>query len=157
MRKSEHFIPPDPAQVALGGTYNASALVQGTNGPITASYPSPYLATQSFAACVSVMRTALPSLPLNTDLGATRFFYSDTPGAQDVPRGNKRGSSAAGYVYPFLANGRKLNLDILVGSTGTKILWAPSSSNSTMPATGALVRATGVQFVSSGTDNLTRG
>lgn len=165
MQKSEAFIPPSPDQVSLGATADLS--VHGTSGPVSISYPEPYLATETFgayiASMISVFSTSPPQssssnntteasytplkqildLCTGAPLGLARFFYSLLPGRTQIPGGNRRTSSAWGYVYPFLAEPEvKEGLTILAGHQSTGIVWSSGGNQSVATATGVKFVAT---------------
>ncbi|KAF7984892.1 hypothetical protein HWV62_10891 [Athelia sp. TMB] len=137
MKKSEHFHVPNAYQVSLGATSTPS--VHGTSGPVSVSYPQPYLGTFSFAAYISSLLSyfkptglrQIPDVCSGSPHGAVRFFYSLLPGASpDAAGDNRRCSSAVAYVYPY-ANGadagQKSNLTVLVGALATGIVWGNAS------------------------------
>lgn len=162
MERSEGFIPPSMAQMSLGATFDPS--VHGTTGPISISYPQPYTATEAFGDYISAMLSVFSTSPsafstnvteatytplkqildlcTGAPLGAARFFYSLLPGTGRVAGGNRRTSSAWGYVYPFLPEPEiKGGLVVLSGHQATGIVWNSDG------APGDLVKATGVKLV----------
>jgi choline dehydrogenase len=150
MMKSESFHIPNAQQVSLGATSVPS--VHGMHGPVSVSYPQPYLATTSFGAYITSIREFFPTLIQNLDVctgspnGAARFFYSIIPGTTNTPGGNRRASSAVSYIYPFLNNGKD-NVVILVGHQSTSILWANTTTHT------GLATAKGVRFAATPAPN----
>lgn len=148
MQKAEHFNPPNAYQRSLGATSQPS--VHGTSGPVSVSYPQPYLGTYSFGSYISSLLKFFWSTHLtqNPDVcsgrpnGAARFFYSLIPGPdKNVAGNNRRCSSAVAFVYPYVngaSAGEKENLTILVGTLATGIAWGNAS--------GDLQVAKGVSF-----------
>ncbi|KZP07186.1 GMC oxidoreductase [Athelia psychrophila] len=137
MKKSEHFNVPNAYQASLGAT--SAPAVHGTSGPVSVSYPQPYLGTVSFGSYISSLlkffkSTRLSQIPdacTGSPHGAVRFFYSLIPGAsKDDSGGNRRCSSAVAYVYPY-ANGahagQKSSLTVLVGALATGVVWGNAS------------------------------
>ncbi|KZP19980.1 GMC oxidoreductase [Athelia psychrophila] len=136
MQKSEHFNVPNAYQTSLGAT--SAPAVHGTNGPVSVSYPQPYLGTVSFGSYITSLLTffkgthlsQIPDACTGSPHGAVRFFFSLIPGASSEAGGNRRCSSAVAYVYPY-ANGayagQKSNLTILVGALATGVVWGNAS------------------------------
>lgn len=168
MRKSEGFHPPSPSQLALGATWDPSPFVHNTTGPVSASFPNPYTAAQSFGNYVDSFLNYFSPVGLvhNEDLcqgttnGAARLAFTLIPGSNDTNQtnglNNVRESSARAYVYPFAtsnANGseegkEKDNLVILVEHQAIGIVWGNDTTDDAEES-----RAVGVQFVSTPMEN----
>lgn len=157
MKKAEGFRPPSPSQLDLGATWDPSPSVHNTFGPVSASYPNPYSAANSFGAYISSLITYFfpvglvqnPDVCSGTPNGAARIAYSIMPGSNTTngTKGNIRSSSARAYVYHFLEQqDAKENLVILVGHQAIGIVWGDDNADGSATAAG-------VRFVSTSVEN----
>lgn len=139
-KKSEHFIPPNPLQVAEGAAFNPD--FHGFDGHLAVGWQAGTPDNGSSTTIINETWAAL-GMPYNKDAngGHMRGFtvYPFTVNATT----SIREDAARAYYFPV--QGRK-NLHAFVNTTATKLIWQDSDETTALKK-GQSLTAEGVQVI----------
>lgn len=115
-KKSEHFDPPTPSQVANGADYNPE--FHGFDGPLDVGWQ--YAAPQSGKSSAIVRKTwENAGMPYNEDVNGG-FMHGISVWPFTVAKTSIREDSARAYYYPIQ---ERPNLHVYLNTTALRLVW----------------------------------